>query len=46
MCYVGLAEIKNLAYQTGQTIYKIKHNLLSNYLFQQLKRPEVHKSLI
>ncbi|PLZ28775.1 transposase, partial [Fischerella thermalis] len=30
--------LKNLAYQTGNTIYQIKHNLLSNYLIQQLKR--------
>ena len=24
--------LKNLAYKTGQTVYQIKHNLLSNYL--------------
>jgi hypothetical protein len=33
--------LKNLAYSTGQTIYQIKHNLLSNYLIQQLKRPSI-----
>ncbi|NJO58841.1 MAG: transposase [Richelia sp. RM2_1_2] len=33
--------LKNLAYRTGQTVYKIKHNLLSNYLIEQLKRPDV-----
>ncbi|GCL41397.1 hypothetical protein NIES80_10920 [Dolichospermum planctonicum] len=38
--------LKNLAYQTGQTIYKIKHNLLSNYLIQPLKRPDVQMYLV
>lgn len=38
--------LKNLAYQTGQTIYKIKHNLLSNYLIQQLKRSDVYMCLV
>ena len=38
--------LKNLAYKTGQTIYKIKHNLLSNYLIEQLKRPSVAMSII
>ena len=38
--------LKNLAYQTGQTVYQIKHNLLSNYLIQQLKRPDVHMCLV
>lgn len=38
--------LKTLAYQTDQTIYKIKHNLLSNYLIQQLKRPDVHMCLV
>lgn len=33
--------LKDLAYKTGQTIYQIKHGLLSNYLVQQLKRPTV-----
>ncbi|MEH2278422.1 MAG: hypothetical protein V7K40_27490 [Nostoc sp.] len=33
--------LKDLAYNTGQTIYQIKHELLSNYLVQQLKRPTV-----
>nr|MDZ8047179.1 transposase [Nostoc sp. DedQUE02] len=32
--------LKDLAYKTGQTIYQIKHGLLSNYLVQQLKRPD------
>nr|WP_322675859.1 hypothetical protein [Nostoc sp. DedQUE03]MDZ7971078.1 hypothetical protein [Nostoc sp. DedQUE03] len=32
--------LKDLAYKTGQTIYQIKHGMLSNYLVQQLKRPD------
>ncbi len=38
--------LKNLAYQTGQTIYRIKHNLLDNYLIRQLKRPDVQMCLV
>lgn len=38
--------LKNLAYTTGQTIYQIKHNLLSNYLIQQLKRPSIVMCLV
>jgi hypothetical protein len=38
--------LKNLAYSTGQTIYQIKHNLLSNYLIQQLKRPSIPMCLV
>jgi hypothetical protein len=38
--------LKNLAYQTGQTIYRIKYNLLDNYLIQQLKRPDIHMCLV
>jgi hypothetical protein len=38
--------LKSLAYQSGQTIYQIKHNLLSNYLIQQLKRPDIRMSLV
>lgn len=37
--------LKNLAYKTGQTVYQIKHNLLSNYLIQQLKRSDVYMCL-
>ena len=37
--------LKNLSYQKGQTVYQIKHNLLSNYLIQQLKRPDVYMCL-
>jgi hypothetical protein len=32
------SRLKQLAYSTGQTVYQIKHGLLSNYLIQQLKR--------
>lgn len=38
--------LKELAAQTGQTIYQIKHGLLSNYLVQQLKRPNVPMSIV
>ena len=38
--------LKHLAYKTGQTVYKIKHKLLSNYLIQQLKRPDVNMCLV
>ena len=38
--------LKNLAYTTGQTIYQIKHNLLSIYLIQQLKRPSILMCLV
>jgi len=37
--------LKDLAYQTGQTIYRIKHGLLQNYLIQQLKNPTVQMVL-
>jgi len=38
--------LKHLAYRTGQTVYKIKHKLLSNYLIEQLKRPDVNMCLV
>jgi len=38
--------LKTLAYQTGQTIYQIKHNLLVLYLIQQLKRPDIRMCLV
>jgi hypothetical protein len=37
--------LKHLAYQTGQTLYKIKHNLLDEYMVQQLKNPTVQMTL-
>ncbi len=33
--------LKDLAYQTQQTIYQLKHNLLSDYLCQQLRNPSI-----
>lgn len=33
--------LKQLVYQTGQTIYQLKHGLLSNYLRQQLRNPTI-----
>lgn len=33
------SRLKHLAYQTGQTVYHIKRNLLHDYLVQQLKNP-------
>jgi hypothetical protein len=38
--------LKNLAYTSGQTIYQIKYNLLSNYLIGQLKRPSILMCLV
>jgi hypothetical protein len=38
--------LKNLAYQTGQTVYQNKHILLPNYLIQQLKRPSLPMCLV
>nr|WP_192805209.1 hypothetical protein [Noviherbaspirillum aerium] len=33
--------LTDLARQTQQTVYRIKHGLLNNYLRQQLKKPSV-----
>lgn len=33
--------LKAIAYQSGRTVYQIKHGLLSNYLISQLKQPDV-----
>ncbi|BAU06015.1 hypothetical protein FIS3754_19260 [Fischerella sp. NIES-3754] len=33
-------KLKNLAHTTGQTIYQIKRNLLSNYLIAATKTPK------
>jgi hypothetical protein len=38
--------LKQLAYSTGQTVYQLKHSLLSNYLIQQLKRPMFTMTLV
>jgi hypothetical protein len=39
------SRLKNLAYQSRQTIYQIKHGLLRDYLIQQLKNPTVRMVL-
>ena len=36
---------KELAYQTGRTVYQIKHGQLSDYLIEQLKSPSVQMAL-
>ena len=33
--------LTDIAHQTQQTVYRIKHGLLDNYLCQQLKNPSV-----
>ena len=35
------SRLKTLAYESGRTIYQIKHGMLSNYLIEQLKHPSV-----
>jgi hypothetical protein len=37
--------LKQLAYSTGQTVYQLKHGLLSNYLIEQLKHPVLTMTL-
>lgn len=37
--------LKAIAYQTGRTVYQIKHGMLSDYLIKQLKHPSVSMSL-
>lgn len=37
--------LKDLAYQSGRTVYQIKHGLLHDYLVQQLKNPSVKMAL-
>ncbi|MGI9104939.1 MAG: IS701 family transposase, partial [Pyrinomonadaceae bacterium] len=36
---------KELAYETGRTVYQIKFGQLSDYLIQQLKSPSVKMAL-
>jgi hypothetical protein len=38
--------LKDMAYKTGQTIYQIKSRLWSDYLIQQLKRPDIFMYLV
>jgi hypothetical protein len=37
--------LKQVAYETGQTIYQVKYGLLSEYLRQQLKSPSIKMML-
>jgi hypothetical protein len=37
--------LKQVAHETGQTIYQVKHGMLSDYLRQQLKSPVVRMTL-
>lgn len=37
--------LKTLAYESGRTVYQIKHGLLHDYLVQQLKSPSVQMIL-
>jgi hypothetical protein len=39
------SRLKQLAYRSGQTVYRIKHGLLHDYLVQQLKNPAVEMVL-
>lgn len=39
------SRLKHLAYQSGQTVYRIKRGLLDDYLLQQLKSPAVQMVL-
>jgi hypothetical protein len=39
------SRLKNLAYQNGRTVYRIKRGLLHDYLVQQLKAPLLRWSL-
>lgn len=39
------SRLKHLAYQSGRTVYQIKHGLLRDYLVQQLKNPSVQMVL-
>jgi hypothetical protein len=39
------SRLKSLAYQTRRTVYQIKHEMLSDYLIEQLKHPSVQMTL-
>jgi Transposase DDE domain len=39
------SRLKTMVYQTGRTVYQIKHGLLSDYLIAQLKHPAVQMTL-
>ena len=42
---IGWSRLKELAYRSGQTVYRIKQGLLHDYLVQQLKNPAVQMVL-
>ncbi len=49
--YIGCAmlvwlKLKDLAFQTGQTVYHLKHGLLSDYLIDQLRNPDLAMTLV
>ena len=39
------SRLKSLAYQSGKSVYQIKHGLLDDYLVRQLKNPTVQMVL-
>ncbi|OWY64333.1 transposase [cyanobacterium TDX16] len=39
------SRLKAFAYNTGKTIYQIKHQMLSDYLTEQLKHPSIRMAL-
>lgn len=39
------AKLKELAYQTGQAVYKLKHSLLDNYMTQSLSSPALQLTI-
>jgi hypothetical protein len=39
--FLGWVRLKEIATQTQQTVYQLKHNLLEDYLIQQLKNPSL-----
>jgi len=41
VCYFGWVRLKQVANETQQTVYRLKHGLLSDYLRQQLKSPAI-----
>ena len=38
--------LKELAVETGRTVYQLKHGLLDDYLIEQLKRPTLKMALV
>lgn len=38
--------LKSVAQQTNQTVYQVKHGLLSDYLRHELRNPRVHMALV